>query len=480
MSPPEGSGGKGAVVYLGPSLPLKDARAVLPHADFRHPIALGDLVSLVDSGMVADLWAVGIVDGVFYQSLPVWHKEILYAIERGITVLGASSMGALRAAECDVFGMVGIGSVYRDFACGTLTDDDEVALLHGDAETGWAGYSLPMVNIRATLARAIESGRIGRRTGAVVLEAAKGLWFPERTLVGILDAADQLAPGEADLEAASEVLTDEYVDVKRSDAIALLEEIAKRSAMDPPCLQQERAVSLVRSSMFQSLRERDRQIERDGAVLCAEEISRYVALSHPEFAEIRDRALDRLASEELALIWQVDVSEAETEAEMARFRARRMLDSEGAVDDWCSSNDMNRTELDELIATEARRRKVRNWLLMVRTKRLMVKPLLDELRLRGEYESWTAKAARLKVSVPAGTDPEDGLPDAARQRDLMRDQVRAGSWRPDVPVELWSLEAGFRDLSDLLAELLRHRKERDGRRALLATLSSLFPDDAGC
>ena len=51
----------------------------------------------------------------------VWHKEILWAMAQGIHVFGGASIGALRAAELDVFGMKGIGRIYEDFRDGVLT-----------------------------------------------------------------------------------------------------------------------------------------------------------------------------------------------------------------------------------------------------------------------------------------------------------------------------------------------------------------------
>ena len=482
MSSVDRTGGNGAVIYLGPSVSLEEALRVLPHATYRPPIALGDLLSLVDSESVPNLWAVGIVDGVFYQSLPVWHKEILYVLEWGIEVFGASSMGALRAAECDVFGMVGVGQIYRDFVDGTLTDDDEVALVHSDAGSSWAGRTLPMVNIRATFALAVETRRMSRSAAATLVDAAKGLWFPERTVAGILEAARALGSSEGDRVKAGQVLTDQYVDVKRSDALALLEEIRRRAGGGGSPLvpaEPKRPIGLVRSAMFDSLRQRDRQVDHGGAVLTAEEIARYVSVSHPEYAGLRDRVLDRLAAGELALQWKVEVSPSEIEAEMQRFCARQQLVSEGEVDDWCSRNDMGRRELGELLQQEARGRKVRNWLQMIRTKRILVKPLLDELRLRGEYESWVAKAAALKTSHPY--DPNHDLGgDAGNGPDLLKDQMRAGGWRPDLPAVSWAVEAGFSDLADLIGELARHKLERDQKRAALATVVSLFPEeDAG-
>ena len=46
-------------------------------------------------------------------------------------------MGALRAAELHVFGMVGVGRVFELFRDGLLEDDDEVAVAHGPADSGY-------------------------------------------------------------------------------------------------------------------------------------------------------------------------------------------------------------------------------------------------------------------------------------------------------------------------------------------------------
>jgi hypothetical protein len=53
--------------------------------------------------------AIGVIDGYFEVVPTVWHKEILWAMAQGIHVFGAASIGALRAAELDSFGMRGVG-----------------------------------------------------------------------------------------------------------------------------------------------------------------------------------------------------------------------------------------------------------------------------------------------------------------------------------------------------------------------------------
>src|SRR5690606_23357386 len=105
------------ILFAGPSLP--DALRLCAGAvEARPPAAHGDVLAAVRAGATA----IGIVDGNFEHVAPVWHKEILYALEAGVTVFGAASMGALRAAECDAFGMIGIGGIYEDYASGRRVD----------------------------------------------------------------------------------------------------------------------------------------------------------------------------------------------------------------------------------------------------------------------------------------------------------------------------------------------------------------------
>ena len=76
------------IVFVGLSIPLSEARQIV-EADFRAPCKRGDLAQL-DSGTV-----VGLIDGVFHQNDAVSPREILYALQRGVTIYGSSSMGAL-------------------------------------------------------------------------------------------------------------------------------------------------------------------------------------------------------------------------------------------------------------------------------------------------------------------------------------------------------------------------------------------------
>jgi hypothetical protein len=104
-----------------------------------------------------------IIDGYFERMPSVWHKEILFALSRRVHVLGGASMGALRAAELDRFGMVGVGVAYQAFSSGALTDDDEVAVVHGPADTGYWPLSEALIDLRGRIAWAVQAGAIPRR-----------------------------------------------------------------------------------------------------------------------------------------------------------------------------------------------------------------------------------------------------------------------------------------------------------------------------
>ena len=164
------------VVYLGPSLPADEAKGLLPGVRVLPPVEHGDLLRL-DAGP-GD--RVLIVDGLFLQSAPVRHKEILHLLERGVTVAGSSSMGALRAAEMWQFGMRGVGQVFQMYRDGTITGDDEVAIVHGPAEEGYRALSEPLVNIRVALRSAQAAGVIDTERMAMLADAARALAFRAR------------------------------------------------------------------------------------------------------------------------------------------------------------------------------------------------------------------------------------------------------------------------------------------------------------
>jgi len=206
------------VVFAGPTIP--DAASYCePDIIVRRPAVQGDLLRAVLEGASV----IGLIDGNFEYAAPVWHKEILFGLSQGVHIFGGSSMGALRAAECSMFGMVGIGEVYRRYASANLVDDSDVALVHAPAEIGYAPLSIPLVNFIITLERMAASGQISKLQQDELRGIAAGIFYKERTWKQLARAM-QLAGFVGEIE-LSEVLRGSYFDIKRADALELIKAV---------------------------------------------------------------------------------------------------------------------------------------------------------------------------------------------------------------------------------------------------------------
>jgi len=218
-----------ACVFLGPSLPVAAAREILD-ADYLPPAAHGDIIRATLRRPKPR--AIVLIDGVFRHRPAVRHKEILWALSQGIHVFGAASMGALRAAELEAFGMVGVGAVFATFRDGALEDDDEVAVDHGPAELGYPAINEAMVDIRATLAAARAQGVIPAATETRLVAMAKRQFYVERTFAGLISAARR--DGVPSLDRLEDWIPAGRVSLKRDDAVAALNAMKTFLSENPP------------------------------------------------------------------------------------------------------------------------------------------------------------------------------------------------------------------------------------------------------
>ena len=154
-----------------------------------------------------------LIDGYFTQHLAPWHKEILFAIERGCRVIGAGSLGALRAVECKQYGMEAVGIIAKWYENYTCLDDSEVALAHSCAEDGYVPLSVPLVNIRATVEALKEDPELIRQCGEI--------FFMERSWQKIKSVIGEKA----------NLLKDNYVNQKAIDALEAIQ--VARSPVKP-------------------------------------------------------------------------------------------------------------------------------------------------------------------------------------------------------------------------------------------------------
>jgi hypothetical protein len=463
------------VVFLGPSLPLAEANEILP-AIYLPPVAQAEFLSAV-TRYRPDV--IGLIDGVFSQSLSVWHKEILFALEQGIAVYGASSMGALRAIETEVYGAIGIGEVFRMYASGEITDDDEVALTHGPPDTGYRKMSEPMVNIRKTLGLARDRSVISADAHDVLVRSAKATFYPNRSFERLFDAATALevpAPMVADLR---DFVTENYVDVKRQDAVELLETIRDLPGKPGP---RHDGFTMTRSHLFLAQYERDRTVQEAGIELPMASIGFHAALHLANFSELNSSSLNRALVGVLAEILEVDVDQGEIDSERERLRVRLGIGLDGDLEDWLLRNDLSPDEFHDLLRSLAVCRKMQRWLITRRYLQRTTKVVLDELRIRGEYERAKKDAAAVERVLAAQFPGFENFDyDNLTMPDLVVDHLAETTCHMDCDYATWAEEAGFKDLYDLRYELLRTRLVRRRLKELAAetaaAMTALSPTD---
>ena len=212
------------VLFVGPTLHgLVVGGRLAAHPDIvcRGPAAQGDVALAVLEGATV----IGLVDGRYEDVAAPWHKEILFALSKGVAVYGAGSLGALRAAECAAWGMIGLGEIWSRYMTGEFYDDADVAQSHGPAEMDHLPLTEALVNIEATLRRLTTEGTIDERFYAGALRAARSLFFKELTIEAV---AARLAIDDERRRAFVAAMKAKRVDRKREDALLLVAAMAAR------------------------------------------------------------------------------------------------------------------------------------------------------------------------------------------------------------------------------------------------------------
>lgn len=202
-------------VFVGPSL-APAFRPSDPRFVWLPPALAGDIAALRHRPPER----LCLIDGFFHSCPAPWHKELLLLMSLGTIVYGAASMGALRAAELEPFGMIGIGRIFEAYRRGRLSGADEVALIHATEPLDWAPLTVPMVERRATLAAACRAGILTTATARQVREIARAIHFTDRDWPRIAATCLGAGLGSRAMYERLELL---HVPLKRIDALACLD-----------------------------------------------------------------------------------------------------------------------------------------------------------------------------------------------------------------------------------------------------------------
>jgi hypothetical protein len=422
----------GVVVFLGPTLPPDEAAERLV-ADYRPPACHGDLFLAAREGPTA----IALVDGAFDAVQSVWHKEILWALDRGVAVYGASSMGALRAAELASFGMRGVGEIYRAFVTGTLEDDDEVAVAHAGRDDGWRPLSDAMVDVRATLRRAVDLGVVNEAVAEQIAARVKATPYPRRLLATALDRAVEAE------RALGAWLPHGRVHQKRLDALALLDRVADDQSRGAKPAKSR--WSFPRTVYWEDAQ---RALEREAAQLGGEvpepALLDELRLEPERFEVLADRAEAAVATARYAVVAGAHAPWAQ---QVARTDLLLASDLSGSadVDGWLADRDLDRTDLVALAERECRSRWIRS---MARDD--FHAELLRAAHAAPGYAELRRRAAT-KVALLAGVPPD--VPDDANLLQwYFVDQL--GQVVPGA-LDAWCRCAGWVDTGELVQALRR-------------------------
>jgi TfuA protein len=219
------------IIFLGPSLMLEKAKAILD-ADYKPPAKKGDLLALL--GLSDTKRVIGLIDGLFLQDYPPTPIEVYsILVRKNLTVVGGASLGALRAVELEKFGMIGIGKVFELFKNGIIDADDEVAVTFD--RSNHKVQSEAMIDIRFNLFIAQRKRIIDADTKRALAKVAKDTYFPFRNYESIIDESiKRFQIFEEQLEAFRNYIRKNKDSLKERDAIRTISYIKciYRSGLD--------------------------------------------------------------------------------------------------------------------------------------------------------------------------------------------------------------------------------------------------------
>jgi hypothetical protein len=427
-------------VFLGPTLTERDAKAELD-AVCLPPVSEGDIYRL---------WrrrprVIGIVDGYLEYVPAVWHKEIMWIMERGVHVFGAAAMGALRAAELDTFGMRGVGWVYQAFRDGTLDRDDEVAVQHGAAGDGYRARSEAMVNIRRTLQAAHRQEVISDATHDVLTATGADLFYHGRNWPGLLDAGAARGADAAELTALRRWLPAGRIDQQADDAVAMLREMRSFLATGPA--PQRVSWTMANTTRWDAAKRHATGImHADGTARSRpmlECILDEIRLLGPgAFETARSHALLRLFAADFAEREGMTLDGERQQAAVAEFRMRNGLEQDAKLARFLAANDLSPDDLERLVAADQRV----SWA-CEQAGGEALDDILSCLRMRGDYARLVTRAQG-KLSQQRLPSGQEAAPaDAARCEQAALQWYFADERGATVPGDLagYARSSGFPD-----------------------------------
>lgn len=451
------------LVFLGPTLPIRLAQELIV-ADFMPPAKQADIYSAVRNSPPS---IIVLIDGEFNQALSVWHKEILFALAQGVRVIGASSMGALRAAELHSLGMTGVGKIFEDYRDGIIDADDEVALTYGPAEIGYPQTTIPLVNLRATVENAERSEVITLEEKYILMGVLKNIHFSVRTKHRIRQEMVNRGFSTADFE---KIIVNHFIDQKMLDAIVALETAkaissVPKSLLNTPEFRKTHSLNVV---------DQQDRLTHDG--FRRREIAKFISLTQKDFSSTLGNALNRTLSILLGKMMSIEASAMEIDEQAKMFRSKFSIVDDLNFDSWLRLNDVNLEDFSRLMRENAICQKLYRWLLSTMGACEHTQSTLDFITLQNEYSVWKDKLNACNdlksLVVPSSMDDTDLIAGLSLNQLLELHSKHHPRLTNGALVE-WMKDVGFQGEDDFKNELLKVVLGDRAKEQLLAFVSQL-------
>jgi hypothetical protein len=374
---------------------------------------------------------------------------------QGIHVYGSASLGALRAVELTAFGMEGVGKIFESFRNGLLEDDDEVTVVHGDADSGYRSSSEAMVNIRATLARAEAVGILGSSTRTALERAAKNLFYPERTYPRILQVVTTQGLNLAELHAFTEWWPRGRVDQKREDALAMLRAMRKHLTDPRP---KQVSFALEHTKYWDNLIHQagtiqlvEDKAQTSASTLLLDDLLDELRLHGTAYARAHQAAMLLYLAVQAVEDRAEVVSEAMTQRVTDRFVQAHGLRTDDDVRRWLEENDLSDEEFAEMMRQET----ILGWA-EASMRREIVRCVPNHLRSTGEYTRLRARALDKQKTLELAGLQNPSLEAVGLTAESLLEWYFNRLGRPvDTSVTSYAKFAGFADHHAFLRAVIR-------------------------
>jgi hypothetical protein len=430
------------LVYVGPSLKAESVLDQIPEAIIRPPVRQSDLISdLMDYEPTHIL----IIDGEFQGSLSVWQKEIIYALQiPGVkAIYGASSMGALRAADLSDFGMIGCGKIFRWYDEGVITDESEVSVVYYQRPDGsYVATTIPLVNVRAALLAALEREAIEPEHAEKIFRYAASIHWSERTPEALGKIGGNFLSW---IGAHNQKQTDAY------ELCCTFRSLRPREGAQKPKIDEL-------SPFFRAQFERDRMVKIGETQIALQHLDAFITLHDIDYSQKIWDANNRTCALLLADLYRVAITQTEFDTEWSRFCARHNLATIEAHQDWLKENNINLAEFCRLMLESGRLRKLHRALGVKALHRRNTQRLLDYLRSADAYSYWAKEAGTFEERITKSGALDGLLIDLdTNPHKLMMDHLAKSGQSVDGDLETYVQETGFNSLTELSIALERDR-----------------------